>query len=51
MTRGNQREVDRARAAKRTVKRVPKESQSELAKRKERYVLQSSAYTLFFLYV
>lgn len=38
MTRGNQREVDRARAAKRTDKRKPKESQADLTKRKERFV-------------
>jgi hypothetical protein len=37
MTRGNQREIDRARAAKRTEKRKPKESQADLTKRKERY--------------
>jgi hypothetical protein len=36
MTRGNQRELDRARAAKRTDKRKPKESQADLTKRKER---------------
>jgi len=36
MTRGNQRDVDRARAQARLEKRAPKESQGDLAKRRER---------------
>eukprot|EP00274_Cyanoptyche_gloeocystis_P003131 CAMPEP_0196655636 /NCGR_PEP_ID=MMETSP1086-20130531/5387_1 /TAXON_ID=77921 /ORGANISM="Cyanoptyche gloeocystis , Strain SAG4.97" /LENGTH=64 /DNA_ID=CAMNT_0041988051 /DNA_START=46 /DNA_END=240 /DNA_ORIENTATION=+ len=36
MTRGNQRETDRARAQARVEKNAPKESQGDLTKRRER---------------